>query len=201
MSATNGHVRTTELLAEVLASSRGEAIAFGDVLDPLGERSFGFVILLLALPNFIPVPVGVGGPMGVLVAAVGLQMACGLARPWLPARLRGRSVRRSTIERFVARLTPVLRWIERLSSPRLETLTRQPVHRITGLLLVLIGVALALPIPFTNYLFGILLVVYAVALIEGDGVALIVAWLASTGIAVALLTLSQAAVDAVRNLF
>jgi hypothetical protein len=80
-------------------------------------------------------------------------------------------------------------------------LTRQPVHRITGLLLVLIGVALALPIPFTNYLFGILLVVYAVALIEGDGVALIVAWLASTGIAVALLTLSQAAVDAVRNLF
>lgn len=201
MSAANGHVRTTELLADVLASSRDEEIAFGDVLDPLGERSFGFVILLLALPNFIPVPIGVGGPMGVLVTIVGLQMAFGLARPWLPARLRKRSVRRGTIERFVARLTPVLRWIERLSRPRLETLTRQPVHRITGLLLVLIGIALALPIPFTNYLFGLLLVVYAVALIERDGITLIVAWLASIGIAVVLLTVSQAAVDAVRDLF
>jgi hypothetical protein len=201
MSAATGHVRTTELLAHVLASSRGEEIALGDVLDPLGERSFGFVILLLALPNFIPVPIGVGGPMGVLVAIAGLQMACGLARPWLPARLRARSVHRGTVEHFVARLTPVLRWIERLSRPRLEALTRQPVHRITGLLLVLIGIALALPIPFTNYLFGILLVVYAVALIERDGIALIVAWLASIGIAIALLTLSHAAVDAVRNLF
>jgi hypothetical protein len=66
---------------------------------------------------------------------------------------------------------------------------------------VLIGVALALPIPFTNYVFGILLVVYAVALIERDGITLLVAWLASIGIAVALLTLSQAAVDAVRDLF
>jgi hypothetical protein len=200
MSAPARHVRTTELLADVLASARGEEIALGDVLDPIGERAFGFVILLLALPNFIPVPIGVGGPIGVFVAIAGFQMACGLARPWLPSRLRARSVRRGTIERFVARLTPVLRWIERLSRPRLETLTRQPVHRITGLLLVLIGVALALPIPFTNYLFGILLVVYAVALIERDGIALIVAWLASIGIAIALLTLSQAAVDTVRDL-
>jgi hypothetical protein len=201
MSAGTRHVRTTEVLADVLAASGGDTIAFGDVLDPLGERSFGFVILLLALPNFIPVPIGVGGPMGVLVAAVGVQMAFGLARPWLPARLRQRSVRRRTIERFVARLTPVLRWIERLSRPRLELLTRQPMHWITGLLLVQIGVALALPIPFTNYVFGILLVVYAVALIERDGITLLVAWLASIGIAVALLTLSQAAVDAVRDLF
>jgi hypothetical protein len=66
---------------------------------------------------------------------------------------------------------------------------------------VLVGIALALPIPFTNYVFGVLLVVYAVALIERDGAALIVAWLASVGVAIALVTLSGAAIDAMRKLF
>jgi hypothetical protein len=64
---------------------------------------------------------------------------------------------------------------------------------------VLIGVALALPIPFTNYLFGLLLVLFAVALIERDGIALLIAWVASAAVAIVLLTLSHAAVDAVRN--
>lgn len=199
MSDPAGHTRTTELLACALDASNGEEITLGEFLDPLGERAFGFLILILALPNFIPVPIGVGGVTGVFVVYVGLQLLFGLEHPWLLGALRNRGIRRTSVERFVKRLTPVLGWLERLCRPRLEALTRHPAHRISGLLLVLIGVALALPIPFTNYLFGVLLVVYAVALIERDGIALIIAWLASVAIAVALLTLSHAAVDTVRK--
>ena len=39
--------------------------------------------------------------------------------------------------------------------PAPESLPRRPGHRISGLLLVLTGIGLALPIPFTNYLFGL----------------------------------------------
>jgi hypothetical protein len=46
----------------------------------------------------------------------------------------------------------------------------------SGLLLMLLGVLLALPIPFTNYLFGVLLLGYALALLERDGALLLVAW-------------------------
>jgi hypothetical protein len=200
MSET-GHTRTTELLARALEASTGKEITLGEFLDPLGERAFGFLILILALPNFIPVPIGVGGVMGVLVIFVGAQLLLGFEHPWLPGALRRRGIKRTSVERFVKRLTPLLRWLERLCRPRLEALTRHPAHRISGFLLVLIGIALALPIPFTNYLFGLLLVVYAVALIERDGIALILAWIASAGVAVALLSLSHAAVDAMRKLF
>ncbi|HJT97207.1 MAG TPA: exopolysaccharide biosynthesis protein [Rhodanobacteraceae bacterium] len=201
MSAPTPHVRTTELLEHALESHAGDEITLGDFLDPLGERAFGFLILILALPNFIPVPIGVGGVMGVLVVLVGLQMLIGFEQPWLPRALKRRGLKRDSLRRFIKRMTPVLRWLERVCRPRLEALTRHPGHRVTGLLLVLIGVALSLPIPFTNFLFGFLLVVYAVALIERDGIALAIAWLASAAIAIVLLTLSQAAVDAVRNLF
>ena len=201
MSDRTHHERTTELLHRALETHTGDEITLGDFLDPLGERAFGFLILILALPNFIPVPIGVGGVMGSLIVFVGLQMLIGFEHPWLPGALRRRALKRASLERFIARLTPVLRLLERLCRPRWEVLTRHPAHRLSGFLLVLIGVALALPIPFTNIPFGFLLVVYAVAMIEGDGIALGIAWIASAIIAIVLLTLSHAAVDAVRNLF
>jgi hypothetical protein len=196
-----GHARTAEVLTRALQSQHGEKITIGEFLDPLGERAFGFLLLILAIPNFIPVPIGVGGVMGVLVIYVGAQMLLGFEHPWLLRSLRQHGMSRKRVEKFVSRLAPLLRWLEHVCRPRLEALTRQPVHRVSGLLLVATGILLALPIPFTNYVFGVLLVLYAVALIERDGAALIVAWLASVAGAIALMTLSGAAIEAVRRMF
>ena len=196
-----GRARTAELLTRALETQQGDTITIGEFLDPLGERAFGFLLLILAIPNLIPVPIGVGGVMGVLVIYVGGQMLLGFEHPWLLRSMREHGMSRRRVEKFVARLTPLLRWHEHICRPRLEALTRQPAERISGLLLVATGILLALPIPFTNYVFGVLLVLYAVALIERDGVALIVAWLASVAGAIALLTLSGAAIEAMRKMF
>ena len=83
----------------------------------------------------------------------------------------------------------------------LRSTTGRRILAAFAAVLALFGIALALPIPFTNYPFGLLLVLYAVALIERDGIALSIAWVASVAIVIALLTLSHAAVDAIRNLF
>ena len=45
-------------------------------------------------------------------------------------------------------------------------------------LLVLLGLLLALPIPFTNYAFGVLMLLFVFALLERDGALMLVAWLA-----------------------
>ena len=47
---------------------------------------------------------------------------------------------------------------------------------LTGLLLVLLGFLLSLPIPLTNYLFGGLLLLFAFAMLERDGALMLVAW-------------------------
>lgn len=56
-------------------------------------------------------------------------------------------------------------------------------------MLILLGLMLALPLPFTNYFFGALLLAFAFALIERDGAVLIAAWaltLASAGVVAGL---------------
>ena len=50
---------------------------------------------------------------------------------------------------------------------------------------MLLGVLTSLPIPFTNFLFGAMALMFALALLERDGALMLLAWLA-TAIAVAV---------------
>ena len=64
-----------------------------------------------------------------------------------------------------------------MARPRLTALLDYRVSAaFTGLLLLLLGVLLSLPIPLTNYLFGGIILVYALALLERDGALMLLAW-------------------------
>jgi hypothetical protein len=108
-----------------------------------------------------------------------VQLAIGMRRPWLPNFLATRGPHRHALARFDRMISPWLARLEHLIRPRLPVLLD---HRlagvVTGLLLVLLGLLLSLPIPLTNYLFGGLLLVFALALLERDGVMMLVAWIA-----------------------
>jgi hypothetical protein len=192
--------RATRLLADTLAEHPGETIHLDALLRPLRNRAFGCVLLLLAVPNFIPVPLGIGGVMGTLIVGLSLQMMIGLEQPWIPRRIRQRPLRRSTVRKFLDRTLPILKKLERLCQPRLEVLTRRPFSFVTGLLLTLLGVLLALPIPFTNYLFGVMMLAYAIALIERDGALLAGLWVASIVVLVLAFAFSNVVFAAVTKM-
>ncbi|MEO8669744.1 MAG: exopolysaccharide biosynthesis protein [Tahibacter sp.] len=201
MADTQHDLRTTELLQQALDANTDATITLEQFLAPLETRAYGFLLVLLALPNFIPIPVGIGGVCGVLLIVVGAQMLVGLARPWIPAFARRHGFRRSSVEHFVQRTTPLFARLERICKPRWEHLTRSPVSHFNGLLLVLLGILLALPIPFTNYPFGFVMLLFGVALIERDGGLLAVVW---TTVIVALATvgsLSHAIIEQIGKLF
>jgi hypothetical protein len=67
--------------------------------------------------------------------------------------------------------------IERWCTPRWPQMGNGIGYRFTGLLLVGHGIALSLPVPLTNYPFAFVLLLVAIALLEGDGVLLLVGWL------------------------
>jgi len=65
--------------------------------------------------------------------------------------------------------------------------------------LILLGVLLALPIPFTNYPFGLLILGFGVALIERDGVLLALIWIATLASTAMVGSLSSAMVALARH--
>ncbi len=167
---------TRAILDALLDGDHQQTLTSSDLLSGLGRRAFGMLLLVAALPAFIPIPIGgaLSGPLIVLIAA---QLLIGLRRPWLPAFLARRGPKRQTLARFERIVDPWLGRLEHLVRPRLTALLD---HRLatafTGLQLLLLGVLLSLPIPFTNYLLGALIVLFALALLERDGALMLVAW-------------------------
>jgi hypothetical protein len=178
------HTSTATLIDGFAAGDPDEVLRLGDLLKDFGPAAFGMLLFIGVLPAFIPVP-GVGGAIGgPMVILVGVQLLLGLRKVWLPAFLARRGPHRSAMVRFRQRMAPWLRRLEKLVRPRMGGFVDNRIAlSFTGLLLVLLGVLLALPIPFTNYLFGFLLLLFALALLERDGALLLVAWVVG-GIAV-----------------
>lgn len=170
-------ISTRALLDTLAEGAEGESLTLGGLLDQFRERAYGVFLLVSVLPAFVPLPVGAGAVSGPLVSLIGLQLLAQMAHPWVPRFLSRRPLSRDSVTRFRDRTSGMLRRLEKLSRPRNEILIDHFAARtFTGLLLVLLGFLLALPLPATNYPFGFILLAYAIALIERDGRLMAIAW-------------------------
>ncbi|HWS77511.1 MAG TPA: exopolysaccharide biosynthesis protein [Thermomonas sp.] len=179
---------TRAILDALLDGDEQQTLTFSDLLAGLGRRAFGMLLFVAALPAFIPIPIGgaLSGPLVVLIAA---QLLVGLRRPWLPGFVARRGPKRQALARFERIVDPWLGRLEHLVRPRLTAiLDHRAATAFTGLLLLLLGVLLSLPIPLTNYLFGGIVLIYALALLERDGALMLAAW----GVGLAALTTTGA---------
>ena len=167
---------TRAILDGLLDGDREQTLDFNTLVSGLGRRAFGMLLFVAALPAFIPIPVGgaLSGPLIMLVAA---QLLVGMVHPWLPGFIARRGPKRQALARFERMVDPWLARLERIVRPRLTAVLDHPLATaFTGLLLLLLGLLLALPIPLTNYVFGGLILLYALALLERDGALMLAAW-------------------------
>ncbi len=174
----NEGIRT--LLAMFDHGDPEEHLSLGQILQGLEQSAFGVFLFIAILPSFIPIP-GIGGAVsGPLVFLIGVQLLCGITRPWLPGFIARRGPKRGTIHRFLGKISRPLQRLDRMLKPRLPALIAPlPARMLTGALLLLVGLLLSLPIPFTNYLFGFQLLLFALALLERDGALMLFNWVAS----------------------
>jgi len=169
---------TRSLLDALAVGDQDEILKLREILAGLGRRAFGMLLFICILPAFIPTPIS-GAISGPLVVLIGAQLLIGLRKPWLPKFLAERGPHRHAIARFDKRISPWLGKLEHLIKPRMTILLdHRAATMLTGLLLVLLGLLLSLPIPFTNFIFGGLLLMFALALLERDGALMAVSWIA-----------------------
>jgi hypothetical protein len=178
-AGARGPLGTRELLDALAAGDPGDRLSLDDILAGLSRQVFGMLLFVSTLPAFIPIP-GVGGAIGgPLTVLVGVHLLVGMRKLWLPRFIARRGPQRSSLQSFDRLLAPWLTRLERLVRPRMPALIdHRAAAMFTGLLLVLLGILLALPIPFTNFLFGGLLLAYAFALLERDGLLMLLCWTA-----------------------
>jgi hypothetical protein len=178
--------RTSEVLRE-LAYSEGERVTFREILLGLRHRAFGFTMLVFALPCCLPMPPGIPTVCGFALAIIALNLIAARKRLWLPSAIADKSVARADLKRIVDRVLPYLQWLERFCRPRLAAFT-EPIGKVfIGLVVLVLGVIMILPIPLLgNMPPGAATVVIAIGVTERDGLVVLLGLLtAAAAVAVA----------------
>ncbi|QIB36364.1 exopolysaccharide biosynthesis protein [Ancylobacter pratisalsi] len=174
------------MLSAIVTAHSAERIGVGEVVHALRNRAFGLSLLLLGLPNCLPMPPGIPVICGVLLSFVGVQMMLGRDELWLPRWLASRTFSRSLLEKII---NGALKWIRRFegySRPRLIYFSSASARLVLGGMVLVLGLLLLLPIPiFGNLPPGIAVCILGLGLVERDGAFIcagIVATLISLGV-------------------
>jgi hypothetical protein len=180
--------RTSHLLRDFVTSHSEPRISLGALRDALGDRGFGVLLFIFALPNLVPVNIPLlSAVLGLPLVLLAAQLTYGRHKPWFPRWLTRQSFPREGFANVVLRSLPYLEGAERLLRPRLTVLLSWTGERLIGLAILILALVLALPIPFANWLPACAIAIIGLAIVEKDGLAVLV------GLAVGVASLTVAA--------
>ena len=152
-------------------------LSVNDIVRAFGERAFGALMLCVGLINLIPWPPGGTTITGAPLLFITAQLAIGHERLWLPRRLLTASFDRSNFRSGLKRVLPALEKVERITKPRFRWAVGGIGERLIGLVCLLLTCILVLPIPGGNLLPALIIVVFAVGLVQRDGIVVLLGWL------------------------
>ena len=185
-SDRRGEPESLVALLQLIGKVRGEqsSVRLGAVLDRVGRRSFGPMLLLAGLIVMAPligdIP-GVPTVVAVFVFLLALQLLLGREHFWLPRWLLARRISRSTLHKALVWMMPVARFVDRFLRPRMTVLVNGGARFGVALLAML--VSLLMPamefIPFSANAAGVTLTVLGLALVARDGLLALIAFVLS----------------------
>ena len=163
------HVLSRDL-AELKARTAATGFSLGEVVGAFGDRGYGLLLVILALPSAMPLPApGYSTPFGIALLLVGVQMLAGKRVPWLPRRVLQRRVTPKTGERMLGFGMRFFGKVEHLVSPRLPWLFQRGWLSFISFLLLAMAFLMMLPIPLTNTVPAAAVFLLGIGLVEKDG--------------------------------
>lgn len=175
------HLKFSEDIKRLLEQLAERPLTLADILAETDERGVSLVIGLLVLPFLFPMPPGFTTILGSACLLLSLQMIVGRRSPWLPKRVAQFRFPKILTQQLLNHIKQITRWIERFARPRWSELTRSRyTWRINGICLSWLTLLLMSPIPFTNPIPTIGILILVVAMLEADGLLMCVGYVFTT---------------------
>lgn len=169
-----------------------DSLAVKDMLDAFGSRAFGPLLAMPGLIGLSPLGAVPGAPaiIAIFVVLVAGQHLVGLDHPWLPSKLTRRSVSKDKWDRARDRVRPWMRRLDVLIQPRLQWLTGDMMQRVISVVVILLAISM-FPLGFIPFAVAApagAILLFGLAISARDGLATLLALLATAGTAYLLWT-------------
>jgi hypothetical protein len=169
----------SQRLAQIVKETNDERLSFTELAAQLDSRAWGGLLFIFAAINVLPLPPGTSVFFAIPLMIVSVQMVLGRSSPWFPARIDRRGVKKTELERLIAKITGLEARIERVLKPRMASLTAPTATRLIGVACFLLAILAAIPIPLFHMAPAAAILLFGLALIYRDGVVVIVAAIAA----------------------
>ncbi|MEC7377173.1 MAG: exopolysaccharide biosynthesis protein [Pseudomonadota bacterium] len=183
-----------ELLDRLRDGTDGQhRVSVGDIMNVVGERSFGPLALVAGVVTLAPLIGDIPGVPTILAFMVLLtlgQLLFQRESVWIPARLADRSLEQQKLDKGLDWLEKPARFLDRWTKPRLVFLVRGPGQYVMAVLCLLVAAAMPLMeiIPFSANGGGLALAAFGLAIIARDGLLALIAAMTTAGTAWFVLT-------------
>lgn len=162
-----------------LLTSKDKKISLLKIFSIFHGKGRYALLLILSLPFCLPIQIpGMSTPFGLAIAFLGLRIAFG-RRLWLPQYMLNKTIRLTTLHKIIKKYMLFSKKTKKWIKPRWERFLTYPFASIiNGLLLTLLGLLLALPlpIPFSNLIVAWAILAICLGIVHDDGLVLMIGY-------------------------
>lgn len=164
---------TTQVIEDIVNKSSADRISIRDLVEAMEAAGFGLTMMIFAFGVLIPLPPPIPSIIALPLLVFSVQMLLGYSAPRLPKKFTNMTVKRSIIATVVQRSSPYIRKIERILRHRLSFMFLPISERIIGAFAFSFSAFIAIPLPFTNFVPGLGILIMSFGLLGKDGLLVI----------------------------
>jgi hypothetical protein len=177
----------------------------GSLMELFEHKSFAILFVLLLGVSALPLPTGGATHVFQIIAMLlAFQLIIGRDEIWLPQRWRKLRVAGEKRQRFISAIMKTIRWLERVSRPRLRFLFHRRMSNVVfGALVVSGSLAAFLAPPFSGLdtLPSLGVVLLSLGVLLEDSVVVLVALLIGAAGVMLEIVLGSAALSGLKSIF
>lgn len=171
----------TDVIDRIRSVADKSDVSVGAIMDAAGQAGvlpLIFVPALIAATPLSGIP-GVSMICGVLIALFSAELILGMEKFYLPERLKRKTIDGDKLDHAMARITPVMKWIERHTGQRLSFLFHRPLLWVPQGICLLSGMAMPFLefIPFSGSIAATGVCLLVMAMLTRDGLVFLIAML------------------------
>lgn len=156
------------------AAEEEDPVTLGEILDFVGRRSFGPLLLVTGIATLAPVIGDIPGVpviLGLIVILVAVQMLFRRDHFWMPNWLLKQSVAREKLCKAIGWFRRPARFVDRFLRQRLTFFTKGAMVYVIAILCIAIAAAMPVMefVPFSVNLAGLALTAFGLSIIAHDG--------------------------------